>query len=264
VGMLPQVVPNLPKNLKMNDVERALFHFFPNSTIVNEILQEYPPYQFDNCPKCVISAILKDYFFVCSSRRTLLAMQAQGVQAYMYHFTYDGVLGDNLWGVYHGAELPFVFDNEWPVIINTFNANDKVVADIFGTYWTNFAKYGNPNGHGTPVHPYWPHFQPNNQANLILQLHPTIEQQLAFQQCNFWDSMFPYYGRIKSCQNQECLNHRCKKHTFRSVVKDFLLALKPQCESKHHHHHTNRRRNRHRDRILKSKEVLLPILGFFH
>jgi len=214
-----QLVPGLPKNFGDNSTELILSHFFSNPQVVTSIMEQYPIYQFDQCYKCLVSTILKDYFFACSARRILLAIQQRGIPAWMYHFTFDGVLGDNLLGVYHGSELQFVFDNEWPAILNSFNEDDKIVADIFGTYWTNFAKYGNPNGNGTQTYPYWPPFQVSNQVNLIIEAEPILEQELRLQQCIFWDTLFHKRG----CTTNECIN--CSKRDFNTIVEEFLLGL---------------------------------------
>lgn len=48
-------------------------------------------------------------------------------------------------GTPHGVDVPFVFMN-----LDTANSNttksDLEISEIMGTYWTNFAKYGDPNG----------------------------------------------------------------------------------------------------------------------
>lgn len=59
----------------------------------------------------------------------------------------------------HGSEVPYVFGhldqrrNQQPT------AADHLISDAMITYWTNFAKYGDPNGKGEPN---WPAFSAAN------------------------------------------------------------------------------------------------------
>ena len=61
--------------------------------------------------------MLRDFFFVCSSSRALRALTEQGSPTYLYQFTYvaDWIESPKM-GVYHSAELEFVWDNQWLVL----------------------------------------------------------------------------------------------------------------------------------------------------
>lgn len=52
----------------------------------------------------------------------------------------------------HGAEIPFVFD-QLDQDSRTWSAEDRQLADRLATYWTNFAKTGDPNSDGLTT---WP------------------------------------------------------------------------------------------------------------
>lgn len=70
-------------------------------------------------------------------------------------------------GTPHGVDVPFVFmnlDRENPQT----SESDLSISEIMGTYWTNFAKYGHPNGDGVPN---WPVFSNDNPA--VMHLGPT-------------------------------------------------------------------------------------------
>lgn len=77
---------------------------------------------------------------------------------YYYHFTRAPPFPDTSvysgWGPSHYAELWYVFDhlNQEPW---RWTAADRTLAAAMSTYWTNFAKTGDPNGHDVPA---WPKF----------------------------------------------------------------------------------------------------------
>lgn len=72
------------------------------------------------------------------------------------------------WGAGHGTELPYVFGHldqqPW-----AWTPSDRNLSDRMGTYWTNFAKNGDPNGSGVPR---WPGF--TAEAERVLQLRDPI------------------------------------------------------------------------------------------
>jgi para-nitrobenzyl esterase len=69
------------------------------------------------------------------------------------------------YGSGHGMEVAYVFGH-----LNPSNADitkaDLEISEAMGTYWTNFAKYGDPNGKGVPL---WPAFSESNP--LVMQFN---------------------------------------------------------------------------------------------
>ncbi|WP_020599781.1 carboxylesterase/lipase family protein [Spirosoma panaciterrae] len=65
------------------------------------------------------------------------------------------------YGSGHGQEVAYVFEHLNPSNPQT-TKTDLAISDAMGTYWTNFAKYGDPNGKGVPN---WPAF---NEANPVV------------------------------------------------------------------------------------------------
>jgi para-nitrobenzyl esterase len=58
-------------------------------------------------------------------------------------------------GAPHGREVPYVFGHLNGLQHEQPTPADRVISDAMVTYWTNFAKYGDPNGKGMPS---WPAF----------------------------------------------------------------------------------------------------------
>ncbi|KAK5045580.1 hypothetical protein LTR84_009198 [Exophiala bonariae] len=59
----------------------------------------------------------------------------------------------------HGVEFPFVFGNLLPSRIGVSpGKEDFALSAKLRKYWTNFAKYTNPNGQGTDGLPIWPRY----------------------------------------------------------------------------------------------------------
>jgi para-nitrobenzyl esterase len=86
-------------------------------------------------------------------------------RAYTYFF--DRVLpwpAHPEFGAFHTSEVPYVFqtldrlDRPWEPI-------DRQVSDTLSSYWTNFAKTGDPNGHGLPP---WPAYEPGRHTTMQL------------------------------------------------------------------------------------------------
>ncbi|RYY23359.1 MAG: carboxylesterase family protein [Chitinophagaceae bacterium] len=103
------------------------------------------------------------------ARFTANAFAAKGYPAYVYLFSYVSPPMQQMmrYGASHASEIAYVFDNLRGRNGATVPAKDKEVAKMMNTYWTNFAKNGNPNGKGLPV---WPVHDP--KKNEIIEFRP--------------------------------------------------------------------------------------------
>jgi len=70
-------------------------------------------------------------------------------------------------GTPHGMDVPYVFQTLDPKDPK-LTAGDHAISEVMSTYWTNFAKHGNPNGPGVPT---WPEF--TTKSRPVMYFHNT-------------------------------------------------------------------------------------------
>ena len=104
------------------------------------------------------SALAGDRFIAFGTWKWIeTQLQTGGKPVYRYRF--DDCLpqpaGTASHGAYHSAEIEFVFNNlahkDLP-----FGSDDRKLAEVMSTYWSNFAKTGDPNQPPAPGLPPWP------------------------------------------------------------------------------------------------------------
>lgn len=71
----------------------------------------------------------------------------------------------------HGQEVPYAFMTLDTLKPEYLTQSDLDLSETMGAYWTNFAKYGNPNGEGVPE---WPPFSDANPEVMYLDEDPHV------------------------------------------------------------------------------------------
>ena len=113
---------------------------------LDQLIELYPG--LENCdPKAVID-LQGDSFFGGPARFYAGEQSKTPAPTFLYHFRRVSPLPKQQGGAFHAAELAFVHGTSSPIVV--MDDNDKPLAETMQTYWTNFAKHGNPNGDTVP------------------------------------------------------------------------------------------------------------------
>ena len=118
-----------------------------------------------------------------------IELHAATSDAPVYRYLFDQILptpdGDPLPndpGAAHATDIEYVFDtlDSKPL---AWRDSDRHVADLMGSYWTNFAKTGDPNGEGLP---HWPAWGPDRQL-MRLKFDAAAEPEMHRARYEFYD-----------------------------------------------------------------------------
>lgn len=156
--------------------QRSIMEQNLSTQVLTELIPYYGSEQLRD------TLLYSDYLFHAQARQLALFNQQYGQINYMYRFgmpvtamqaiqSQDGIV----YGAPHAGELPYMFGNFTGdhMESTTPSEQERMVSDTMMTYWTNFAKYGNPNGpadHSDPTLPHWPVYVP--ESNLIMRFTP--------------------------------------------------------------------------------------------
>lgn len=137
-----------------------------------------------------------DFAYTCPARRaSRWFAQDEGRQVFLYEWAWQ----HKTQFVTHGQEVPYVFDNTDSVV----GASNLEVAEEASSWWSNFAKFGNPvSPAAAAAGVSWPpyEFPEGGDAQVkagargelfwagpALSQSVTVEYQQMHAQCDFWD-----------------------------------------------------------------------------
>ncbi len=98
------------------------------------------------------------------------------------------------YGASHASEIQYLFPVANPsgygfnLPQTPLDVHQQKLSDHMVGYWTDFAKNGDPNGHGQP---HWPRFRRDHQEflSLVPRKSTTVTDFAKDHQCDFWDTL---------------------------------------------------------------------------
>jgi len=116
----------------------------------------------------VITKFNTDWVWGEPARFTARTFVANGEPTYVYLFSYIPAPMQQMmqFGAGHGSEVSYVFNNVTSRDGSPVDPKDQELAKMMNTYWSNFAKTGDPNGEGLPL---WPLYTPRKNEILDIQ-----------------------------------------------------------------------------------------------
>ncbi|CAF0804686.1 unnamed protein product [Rotaria sordida] len=166
--------------------------------VIQSLIQKYTDWSdwSDNIRNAVIlSHAVGDAHFTCPTVTVANAYAIQNMSVYFYHFVARPSTSDwHSWtGVMHGDEIMFVFGEPLNATDSKFYKHEEIqLARKIMTYWSNFAKYGNPNGNISTNVNDWPLYSYPERAHIVLDVF-NISTGIAHRAdyCTFWEHYVP-------------------------------------------------------------------------
>eukprot|EP01083_Nonionella_stella_P313017 1121679_1 len=156
--------------------------FFGDSNVLDEILDHYEITSNSENVYGVMSGLFGDFAFDCAIRN--ITQNSMSNNVYYYQFNVIDTSSYSL--CYnkscHGDELNYLFDFD-------YDTNETSIGDVLKLYWTNFAKYLNPNDEA--IGNAWDRFCMNMETMTIMNDNYTASSARIKEKyntkCDFWD-----------------------------------------------------------------------------
>lgn len=154
----------------------------------DEVMARYPKENYKAVRKAYID-IFTDMIYACPAVVQAQQLADNGATVFEYQFQKSPdekeMLGDI--GVFHAAELPFVFGNFNFMGFNIASKKNSAVSKMMMELWTSFARTGTPSAEGVPA---WPPHTPSNPAFLGIGLKPEVGSGLKADICAFYAAAY--------------------------------------------------------------------------
>ncbi|XP_033753617.1 carboxylesterase 4A-like isoform X2 [Pecten maximus] len=195
----------IPTIVLRDEFAPTISHYYYNSNehVSRAIYDKYTSKDALTQSKNMID-VFTDYIFLASTVKALNSHSSTGLatggNTFQFIFSAHGVLKGYvvpvyLEGAWHGAELPFLFGLDGQGVVVNKTADINAVTNTMITYWTNFAKHGNPNSHGLPD---WPVYNPVTTEYLNINTIMSTGSHVAEDRMRLWNWYIPSLLKLQT------------------------------------------------------------------
>ncbi|KFM62862.1 Neuroligin-4, X-linked, partial [Stegodyphus mimosarum] len=158
---------------------------------------------------------------------------------YVFHYQTEDALYSQRMGCVHGEELSYVFGAPMVSFLSYFPKNfsktESVLSENVINFWTNFAKYGDPNGHhhgnqennekgkGKIEKLSWPEYNETHQKYInFAGVKPKVKDHYHAHRLSFWLNLIPTLHRAaasESTANHHLLDDHDNPLTYDGIVR---------------------------------------------
>jgi para-nitrobenzyl esterase len=160
--VIPTMLLDLPNK---NNIKSKLTDYF-DEKLALDMMELYKD-EIDKDAFSVFNEIISAYWFFMPHYEWSTLAYNNGEDVYCYQFTKE----NGYYGTYHSGEIIYAYGNISKSKHGfAYNESDYKLSDIMLSYWSNFAKYGNPNGEGLETWDKW-----DSNKNNLLELGEVIQ-----------------------------------------------------------------------------------------
>ena len=153
----------------------------------DRLFEAYPVHSKEDILKAQLDR-LGDQLFTLSMRHWAERSAKAEIPTYLYYFTrIPNIPQKAYFGSYHGAEIPYVFDNLSKIPVDgIFNERDQELSEQIISYWLSFAKNGVPFSEHLPL---WPRYNPETAYYIELGDEVAVKQHLLKKRLDILDEI---------------------------------------------------------------------------
>ncbi|NRB47717.1 MAG: carboxylesterase family protein [Saprospiraceae bacterium] len=153
----------------------------------DRLFEAYPANSKEDILKAHLDR-LGDQLFTLSMRHWAERSAKANIPTFLYYFTrIPNIPNKEYYGAYHGAEIPYVFDNLSKIPVEgIFNERDQELAEQIISYWLSFARNGVPSDEQLPA---WPSYDPQMAFFLELGDKLAVKQHLLKKRLDILDEI---------------------------------------------------------------------------